>query len=74
MKEYAPPAMIVTHYTELIKSHDLILARADILQPHMLTKPEVKPPLHVTLFTRMLRHQACPLVQYVRPVRAKYCP
>mmetsp|Transcript_5943 Transcript_5943/g.17010 ORF Transcript_5943/g.17010 Transcript_5943/m.17010 type:complete len:221 (+) Transcript_5943:212-874(+) len=40
MKEYAPPAMIVTHYTELIKSHDLILARADILQPHMLTKPE----------------------------------
>lgn len=37
----APPVLTVTHYPELLASHNLVLARADAVSPHVVSVPEV---------------------------------
>lgn len=38
----APPVMTVTHYPELLASHNLVLARADAVSPHVVSVPEAR--------------------------------
>ena len=38
----APPVLTVTHYTELQESHGIVLARGDVVSPHVVSVPEVR--------------------------------
>jgi len=38
----APPNMTVTHYPDLLGSHNIVLARADVVSPHVVSAPEVR--------------------------------
>lgn len=38
----APPVLTITHYPELLDSHNLVLARADAISPHAVSVPEVQ--------------------------------
>ena len=41
LRDKAPPHMAMTHYTELLESKGLVLARADSISPHLISPAEV---------------------------------
>lgn len=49
----APPNMTVTHYPDLLGSHNIVLARADVVSPHVVSAPEVR--LSVTVVSQHMR-------------------
>ena len=42
----ATPHLVVTHYTELVDSHKIVLVRGDIIQPHGLDSIQVASLMH----------------------------
>jgi len=42
LRDKAPPHMAMTHYTELLESKGLVLARADCISPHLISPAEAR--------------------------------
>ena len=64
--------MAMTHYTELLESKGLVLARADSISPQLISPAEVCLSLDLLLISNCLFRNPCCL-QYMHTLAAMLC-